>query len=250
MVVAPTVVCVDELDRCRPDYAIGFLETTKHIFEVEGVIFLLAVNFSELANSVSALYGTEFDAQQYLRRFVDHVLHLQTDRSSYLEHLIKSTGFDRRRNQPYVAVSDYLETFILKVPDMSLRDLEQAIHHLGLVLNSLHRNLWGLYTWVDTSWLTALSHPSGTLLNMPLVRTLRFPAKCSPGAHRRLSEVFSMCVVLYNAALESWRGTYAWWREHHPGEPLPPELRSSKYDLMKEFTGVRSDLPEWERLAV
>ena len=85
---------------------------------------------------------------------------------------------------------------------------------------------------------------------MPLVQTLRLPAKCSPGAHRRLSEVFSMCAVLYNAALESWRGTYAWWREHHPGEPLPPELSSSKYDLMKEFTGVRSDLPEWERLAV
>ena len=59
-----------------------------------------------------------------------------------------------------------------------------------------------------------------------------------------------MCAELYNAALESWRGTYAWWREHHPGEPLPPELRSSKYELMKEFAGVRSDLPERERLAV
>ena len=59
-----------------------------------------------------------------------------------------------------------------------------------------------------------------------------------------------MCCEFYNAALESWRGTYLWWREHHPGEPLPPELRSSKYDLMKEFTGVRSDLPEWERLSV
>ena len=59
-----------------------------------------------------------------------------------------------------------------------------------------------------------------------------------------------MCAELYNAALDSWRGTYAWWREHHPGEPLPPELRSSKYDLMKEFTGVRSELPEWGRLAV
>ncbi len=59
-----------------------------------------------------------------------------------------------------------------------------------------------------------------------------------------------MCCELYNAALESWRGTYLWWREHHPGEPLPAELRVSKYDLMKEFTGVRSDIPEWERLAV
>ena len=52
-----------------------------------------------------------------------------------------------------------------------------------------------------------------------------------------------MCCELYNAALESWRGTYLWWREHHPGEPLPAELRVSRYDLMKEFTGVRSDNP-------
>ena len=94
------VVCVDELDRCRPDYAIRFLEATKHIFEVEGVIFLLAVNLSELSNSVRALYGSEFDAQQYLRRFVDHVLYLQTDRSRYLDHLIESTGFDRQTNNP------------------------------------------------------------------------------------------------------------------------------------------------------
>ena len=42
-----------------------------------------------------------------------------------------------------------------------------------------------------------------SLLNMPLVQTLRLPAKCSPGAHRRLSEVFSMCAEIYNAALES-----------------------------------------------
>ena len=59
-----------------------------------------------------------------------------------------------------------------------------------------------------------------------------------------------MCCVFYNAALESWRGTYLWWREHHPSESLPSEFRRSKYDLMKEFTGVRSDLPEWERLSV
>ena len=135
------VVCVDELDRCRPDYAIRFLEATKHIFEVEGVIFLLAVNLSELSNSVRALYGSQFDAQQYLRRFVDHVLYLQTDRSRYLDHLIESTGFDRQTNNLRVSVRNYLDTFLLKVPNLSLRDLEQATRHLGLVLSSLH-SVW------------------------------------------------------------------------------------------------------------
>ena len=63
---------------------------------------------SELANSVKALYGAEFDAQQYLRRFVDQVLHLQTDRSRYLNHLFQSTGFDPQINNPRVSVMDYL----------------------------------------------------------------------------------------------------------------------------------------------
>ena len=55
---------------------------------------------------------------------------------------------------------------------------------------------------------------------------------------------------MYNACLESWRGTYLWWREHHPEDPFPQELSQSHYDRMKMFTDVRSDHPEWERLSV
>lgn len=35
---------VDELDRCRPDYAISYLETIKHIFDIKGAVFILAVD--------------------------------------------------------------------------------------------------------------------------------------------------------------------------------------------------------------
>ena len=45
--------------------------------------------------------------------------------------------------------------------------------------------------------------PFGILVCMSSVQTFRFPAKCSPSAHRRLTEVFSMSAGLYNAALES-----------------------------------------------
>lgn len=34
----PIVIIVDELDRCRPDYAISLLEQIKHLFDVPGVI--------------------------------------------------------------------------------------------------------------------------------------------------------------------------------------------------------------------
>jgi hypothetical protein len=70
---SPMFVLVDELDRCRPDYAIAMLERIKHLFEVDGVIFALALNTDQLAHSVRAVYGDGFGAAEYLTRFFDRV---------------------------------------------------------------------------------------------------------------------------------------------------------------------------------
>jgi hypothetical protein len=62
---------VDELDRCRPDFAICLLERVKHLFNVHRVVFVLAVARAQLNQSVRALYGLESDSDGYLRRFID-----------------------------------------------------------------------------------------------------------------------------------------------------------------------------------
>lgn len=72
----PVVLFVDELDRCRPDYAVEVLEVAKHLFAVQGIAFVLAINAAQLANAIRALYGERFDAERYLRRFVDVQLDL------------------------------------------------------------------------------------------------------------------------------------------------------------------------------
>lgn len=64
------VIVVDELDRCRPDYALSLLEIIKHFFDVPGVHFVLGVNLAELQNSVRARYGTGVDAARYLHKFI------------------------------------------------------------------------------------------------------------------------------------------------------------------------------------
>ena len=64
------VIVVDELDRCRPDYALNLLEVIKHFFDVPNVHFVLGVNLKELANSVRARYGAASDADRYLQKFV------------------------------------------------------------------------------------------------------------------------------------------------------------------------------------
>jgi hypothetical protein len=66
----PIVIVVDELDRCRPTYAIKLLEEVKHLFDVDGVVFVLGMHGEQLTHSVAAAYGSGFDAASYLKRFI------------------------------------------------------------------------------------------------------------------------------------------------------------------------------------
>ncbi|PEN07887.1 hypothetical protein CRI93_05425 [Longimonas halophila] len=68
---APLFFFVDELDRCRPDFAVELLERIKHLFNVPGIIFILVTNPDQLRHSVKAMYGQGMNAKGYLRRFVD-----------------------------------------------------------------------------------------------------------------------------------------------------------------------------------
>ncbi|MGF1694240.1 KAP family NTPase [Vibrio lamellibrachiae] len=65
----PAFVFVDELDRCRPSYAVEMLETIKHIFDIPGVVFVVATDTEQLQHAVKAVYGEGFDARVYLGRF-------------------------------------------------------------------------------------------------------------------------------------------------------------------------------------
>ncbi len=71
----PLIVCVDELDRCKPTYAIEMLECIKHFFSVPHTMFLLSVDLPELRSVIQASYGC-LNPREYLRRFVQYVFPL------------------------------------------------------------------------------------------------------------------------------------------------------------------------------
>lgn len=73
------IIVIDELDRCRPDYALSVLEIIKHLFNVNGVQFILGVNLEALGHSVSKRYGEKIDSERYLRRFVNIIFELPTN---------------------------------------------------------------------------------------------------------------------------------------------------------------------------
>ena len=141
----PLVIGIDELDRCRPSYAIEMLELAKHLFAVDHVVFALAINRSELAHSVKVLYGQDFDADRYLRRFFDLDFRLpQPDRTAFIKQLMEATELndhlERQDRRPTIEqqrplFDGILQAFLKKDP-FTLRDIAQAIHHLTLVLAS------------------------------------------------------------------------------------------------------------------
>ena len=141
----PLVVMIDELDRCRPSYAVELLETAKHLFAVDHIVFVLAVNRSELAHAIKALYGRGFDAEGYLRRFfdVDFVLPAP-DRTAFIEDRLSAIQIDKyfERTKDQYAREELRDIRSLLLgffgaSDLSLRRIAQSIHRLGLVLTSL-----------------------------------------------------------------------------------------------------------------
>lgn len=67
----PLVFIVDELDRCRPTFAIELLEKIKHLFNVDNIVFILGADKVQLGHSIRAVYGNDLDVNGYLRRFID-----------------------------------------------------------------------------------------------------------------------------------------------------------------------------------
>lgn len=116
---------VDELDRCRPDYAISFLETIKHIFDIKGAVFVLAADRRQLENSARAAFGAELDFDEYYRKFVHREISLPP---------ISSLGY---RNLTATYLKFYLENehsriCYLKLDDAMLGNIRELVRSLEL----------------------------------------------------------------------------------------------------------------------
>jgi hypothetical protein len=92
----PLVFIIDELDRCRPDYAVSILEQVKHFFSVPNIIFILSIDKIQLGNAIRGVYGSDMiDADEYLRRFIDLEYSIPEPESGvFSEYLYEYFNFD------------------------------------------------------------------------------------------------------------------------------------------------------------
>lgn len=155
----PLVVIIDELDRCRPTFAIELLERVKHIFDVPNLVFVFGLNRNELCASIRSIYG-EIDADTYLRRFFDMEFNLpEPDSGTFGRHLMQKFVLDRffadLSKSDFRGDIHYREYRVLANAfpilwdrlGLSLRDIDYCVRSIALV----GRNLELLHTMVP--WL-------------------------------------------------------------------------------------------------
>ena len=141
----PLVIIIDELDRCKPTFAVEIIEKIKHLFSVKNVVFILVMNMAQLEESIKSVYGQNIDAHTYLQKFINLEAKIpkQTgeryvnDLSKYSNKLLKlheieTWGDDRN-------IIDCIEPLANHF-NLSLRQLEKVYTNLAVFYGSISEN--------------------------------------------------------------------------------------------------------------
>ena len=131
----PVIVLIDELDRCRPTYAIEMLEAIKHFFKTDNFVFVVATDTEQLCHSITAVYGDKFDSKQYLKRFFDRKAALPSpDLDCYLNALdldftpyVELELYPRVTTEPYDGFNKYI-IGLAQAYELEIRDVDQLVN--------------------------------------------------------------------------------------------------------------------------
>ena len=111
------VIFIDELDRCKPSFAVELLEIIRHYFNHDKVIFVLSTNLKEFQYCIKQYYGEGFDGWKYLDRFIDIRITL-----------------------PMIMVEEYCNYLWNNLPNDRIDDLAICCaKHFGLTLREIER---------------------------------------------------------------------------------------------------------------
>lgn len=136
----PIIFIIDELDRCRPDFALELVEQIKHIFSVQGITFLLVLNRGQLEASVKARYGNDVNASLYLQKFVNIWFTLPRSAERYDDYGEKYLNFALKSMldaDEEFKNTDLIEILreLVKANKPSYREIEQILSYVALVHN-------------------------------------------------------------------------------------------------------------------
>ena len=121
------VLFIDELDRCRPTYAMKLLEHIEHYFHSDRITFVFSTNIEQLQHTVKNYYGEAFDGARYLNRFFDMVVPIpEVNMEKFLLHV----KFKKSLNS---VLYIYEKMLVTRLP--SLREKSKYIQTMETIFN-------------------------------------------------------------------------------------------------------------------
>lgn len=126
------VIFIDELDRCRPTFAVELLEQIKHYFDNDKITFVFSTNIKQLQYTIKKYYGEAFEAKRYLDKFFDLTISLNEI------NVIEYFNFvnENSRGDMY----DYVCKEIVKEYNFTLRDIIKFTQINKICIENLRKN--------------------------------------------------------------------------------------------------------------
>lgn len=145
--IKPLLFVVDELDRCRPDYALSVLETIKHFFSVPNVHFLLVCDLDQLASAVHHRYGIKDNGYAYLEKFIDikisfpildtHALEIAIE--TFCDEFARGMGNDHKQIRGWTDLKNTIVRIAIN-KNYSLRKIEKILSQFFVSIHFANSN--------------------------------------------------------------------------------------------------------------
>ncbi|MCG7868230.1 MAG: KAP family NTPase [Candidatus Thiodiazotropha taylori] len=138
---AKLVFIIDELDRCKPSFALDLLEKIKHVFSIPNIVFVLVMNREQMSEVIKTRYGSGINATKYLQKFIHIWMGLpkkkeqgNNDGHKYLNHCLNNMDYNNTTNSQGLEREIFSE--LIDYYEMSFREIERSLTNFALVENT------------------------------------------------------------------------------------------------------------------
>ena len=274
----PIILFIDELDRCRPDYAVDMLEVIKHVFDVENVKVVLVTNTKQLRAAINHRYGAEVDAQKYLDKFLKYsfalpdkvVARIEEERAlvsiEYFKQLIQNSRIaDELKGLTEQQIILNFISDMIERNGLSLRETERLVRFLEIyhsLSGGLNNAIWQYFLLRITGVFIFCFYPSlmddinknrtdskdfARLFN---IKSLREIPQNSPGRLATNTDVITVMLMDYSTTEDSHFKIYEISNWHNwmnqvnvnflEGSEIYPKSKEGVFSILKNTFQVLS----------
>lgn len=144
------IFIIDELDRCKPKFALELLENIKHLFSVPNLVFLLVINRDQIEESIRCEYGQGVEATNYLKKFINlwlsfpnNIDNYRSNKKIYINNCIHKMGGEFHHRSEPLAINTFAE--LSEHFNLSLREIEKSLTNYAVIYNSFGKSIDNQY---------------------------------------------------------------------------------------------------------